>query len=99
MKSIYPELVTDLQKPLINYLKRTRNNYAHAARATSADYTLYIYASHWVAEFMTLMILRACGLSANKIKDVFFRNPGPDCGKTKRFFDYLRSEIAAGRLK
>lgn len=99
MKSIYPELVTDLQKPFIRYLKRTRNNYAHAALATSADYTLYIYASHWMAEFMTLMILRASGLSTNKIKQVFFRDPGPDQGKTKRFFDYLRSEIAAGRLK
>jgi hypothetical protein len=76
-----------------------RNDYAHAVKSTSDDLTLYVYASHWMAEFMTLMILRACGLSTKKIKDVFFRDPGPDHGKTKRFFDYLRSEIAASRLK
>lgn len=99
MKSVYPDLVTDLQKPLIKYLKRTRNRFAHADNVTSNDQELYVYASHWMAEFMTLMILRACGLSANKIKQVFFRDPGPDHGKTKRFFDYLRNEIAAGRLK
>lgn len=99
MSKIYPDLKTDLQKPLTKYFRRTRNLYAHEVKSTIDDPALYIYTSHWMAEFMTLMILRACGLSTNKIKQVFFRDPGPDHGKTKRFFDYLRSEIAAGRLK
>ena len=99
MKDIYPELGTDLAKPLINYLRKTRNDYAHAASSTSDDHTLYVYTSHWLAEFMTLMILRACGVSAKKIKEVFFREWGPDHGKTKRFFTYIQKEVAAGRLK
>ena len=99
MSKIYPDLKTDLQKPLTKYFRRTRNLYAHEVKSTIDDPALYIYSSHWLAEFMTLMILRACGLSTNKIKQVFFRDPGPDHGKTKRFFDYLRSEFAAGRLK
>ena len=99
MIQIYPELDSSLSKTLAGHLTNTRNDYAHAVKSTSDNHVLYVYTSHWMAEFMTLMILRACGLSADKIKDVFFRNPGPDHGKTKRFFDYLRSEIAAGRLK
>ncbi len=93
MKEIYPELETALAKPLIDYFRKTRNDYAHAASSTSDDHTLYIYASHWLAEFMTLMILRSCGLSANKIREVFFRDFGPDHGKTKRFFDYVRNKF------
>lgn len=99
MKEIYPELGTELAKPLINYFRKTRNDYAHAATSTSDDHTLYVYASHWLAEFMTLMILRACGISAKKIKEIFFREWGPDHGKTKRFFNYLKKEVDAGRLK
>lgn len=92
MKAIYPELGTDLAKPLIDYFYGIRNNYAHAVKSTSNDHTRYVYASHWIAEFMTLMVLRACGLSDDKIKQVFFRNPGPDRGKTKRFFDCFRDK-------
>ena len=99
MSKVYPDLKTDLQKPLINYFRRTRNLYAHEVKSTIDDPALYIYSSHWLAEFMTLLVLRTCGLSDNRIKQVFFRDPGPDHGKTKRFFDYLRNEIAAGRLK
>ena len=92
MKAIYPELGTDLAKPLIDYFYGIRNNYAHAVKSTSNDHTRYVYASHWIAEFMTLMVLRACGLSDDKIKQVFFRDSGPDRGKTKRFFDCFRSK-------
>jgi hypothetical protein len=99
MIQIYPELDSSLSKTLAGHLKDTRNDYAHAVKSTSDNHVLYVYTSHWMAEFMTLMILRACGLSDDKIKQVFFRNPGPDRGKTKRFFNYLRNEIAAGRLK
>lgn len=98
MKDIYPELGTDLATPLIDYFRRTRNDYAHSVKSTSDDHTLYIYATHWLAEFMTLMVLRACGLSSETIRTVFFRNPGPDRGKTQRFFDYLRMEVATGNL-
>lgn len=94
MKAIYPELGTDLSKPLINYFRDSRNDYAHAAKTTSNDHTLYIYASHWMAEFMTLMILMCCGLSTDKIREVFFRELGPDHGKTKRFFDYIRNKFS-----
>lgn len=92
MKSIYPELGTDLAKPLIDYFYGIRNNYAHEVKSTSNDHTRYVYASHWIAKFMTLMVLRDCGLSDDKIKQVFFRNPGPDRGETKRFFDCFRSK-------
>ena len=98
MKDIYPELGTDLATPLIDYFRRTRNDYAHSVKSTSNDHTLYIYASHWLAEFMTLLVLRSCGLSSETIRTVFFRNPGPDRGKTQRFFDYLRMEVATGNL-
>ena len=94
MKAIYPELGTNLIKPLIDYFRDTRNDYAHAVKSTSNDHTRYVFASHWLAEFMTLMVFRACGLSDDKIKQVFFRNPGPDRGKTKRFFDYLRTSFS-----
>ena len=94
MKAIYPELGTDLAKPLIDYFYGIRNNYAHAVKSTSNDHTRYVFASHWMAEFMTLMVLRDCGLSDDRIKQVFFRNPGPDRGKTKRFFDCFRSKSA-----
>jgi len=43
---------------------------------------------------MTLMILRSCGLSDDKIRKVFFRDSGPDHGKTKRFFDYIRNKFS-----
>lgn len=92
MKAIYPELGTDLAKPLIDYFRGTRNDYAHAAKSTSNDHARYVFASHWMAEFMTLMVLRACGLSNDKIKQVFFRNPGPDRGKAQRFFSLFRED-------
>ena len=98
MKDIYQELGTDLAKPLITYFRKTRNDYAHSVKSTSDDHTLYIYATHWLAEFMTLMVFRSCGLSSETIRTVFFRNPGPDRGKTQRFFDYLRMEVATGNL-
>ena len=96
MKDIYQELGTDLAKPLITYFRKTRNDYAHSVKSTSDDHTLYIYATHWLAEFMTLMVFRSCGLSSETIRTVFFRNPGPDRGKTQRFFDYFRMEVATG---
>lgn len=96
MKDIYPELGTDLATPLIDYFRRMRNDYAHSVKSTSDDHTLYIYATHWLAEFLTLLVLRSCGLSSETIRTVFFRNPGPDRGKTQRFFDYFRMEVATG---
>ena len=99
MSKVYPELESNLQKPLIKYLLRTRNLYAHEVKSSIDDPALYIYTAHWLAEFMTLMILRACGVSAKKVREVFFREWGPDHGKTKRFFTYIQKEVAAGRLK
>ena len=93
MSKVYPELESNLQKPLINYLKWTRNLYAHEVKSTMDDPALYIYTAHWVAEFMTLMVLMYCGLSTDKIREVFFRELGPDHGKTKRFFDYIRNKF------
>ena len=91
MKAIYPDLGTNLVKPLINYFRDTRNNYAHAVQSTSDDFTRYIYATQWIAEFLTLMIFRACGLSDEKIKQSICRNLDPDHTKTKRFFDCFQS--------
>lgn len=99
MRPIYTDLDCSLSKALAGYLKDTRNNYAHAAKSTSDDHVLYVYTTCWVAQFMTLMILRACGFPTDKSKDVFFRDPGPDRGKTKRFFDFVREKFVASRLK
>ena len=100
MRQIYSDLEDgSLSKTLAGYLKDTRNDYAHAVKSTSDDHVLYVYTTYWLAQFMTLMILRASGLPADKIKNVFFRDPGPDRGKTKRFFGFFREKYASVRLK
>lgn len=98
MAKVYPELESDLQKPLIRYLFRTRNRYAHEVESMTDNSALYVYTIHWFAEFMTLMILRSCGLSSRTIRKVFFRKLGPDRGKTQRFFEEFRMEVKTGSL-
>lgn len=90
MRDSYRGLDKKVENALVEYLSKTRNTYAHQAKATSEDYALYIHASYWMAEFMTLMLLRACGLPLKTIKDVYFRYPGPARVRTEQFFQRLR---------
>lgn len=91
MRAVYPGLDEKVEKALIKYLSGTRNTYAHEAKATSEDYALYIQASYWMAEFMTLMLWRACGLPLKTIQSVYFRSLSPSRERTKQFFQRLRS--------
>ena len=90
MRALYPGLDKKVEKALVEYLSKTRNTYAHEAKATSEDYVLYIQASYWMAEFMTLMLLKACGLPLKTIQTVYFRYPGPARVRTEQFFQRLR---------
>lgn len=89
MRTIYPGLDRKVENTLVDYLSKTRNTYAHEAKSTSKDYSPYILASYWIAEFMTLMLWHACGLSLETIKTIYFRPTGPDRGKTQFFFNHL----------
>lgn len=95
MQSIYPQLDGKFASSLIKYFSVVRNNYAHAAKSISDDFSLYVHATYWMAEFMTLMLFRACGMSSNKIKRVFFRQPGPDRGKTEQFFQLFTQSLSS----
>jgi hypothetical protein len=95
MRDIYPGMNKKVQNALVDYFSKTRNTYAHEAKATSEDYVLYIQASYWMAEFMTLMLWHACGLPLEKIKSVYFRRPGPVLERITQFFQRLRPAPSA----
>ena len=96
VESIYPDL-KDVGSPLVEYLNKSRNNYAHEAKSTSDDNSLYRFAASWVAELMTVMILLSCGLSAKKIHAILFRADGIASVNTKHFFNLFRQKMMCSK--
>lgn len=91
MQPLFADLVEPLASDLIAYLSKTRNTYAHEAKATSNDWSRYVHATIWMGDFMTLMLIHACGLPLETIQTIYFRQNGPGHGKTERLFRLFRS--------
>ena len=90
MRSVFPELEGIVATDLIDYLSETRNTFAHEAKATSDAFSRYVGVTVWMGDFLTLMVLRACGMSPDAIKTIYFRRFAPGNWKTEQLFKLFR---------